>query len=178
MSDVQIVTGVIKTVQGALAVVTPDGTGDDGAPWPDVQDCRILTLTGSGGTSALAMQPMSGDGCLLLFMGADKTSPYCLPCSVSAPQIVQLSHGGSRVTVNQGSIEVSTSGSAMVTASSALISANSAAITASTITLQGNVTVSGSLSVSGSMTNAGQNIGASHKHSHGTATDGNTGGVI
>lgn len=171
MSDVRIVTGTIRTVRGALAVVTPDGTGDNEAPWPDIQDCRLLTLTGSGGSAALAMSPMSGDSCLLLFVGEDKTAPYCLPCSVSAPQVVQLRHGSSRVTVNQGSVEVSTSGSATISAGSATVKAGS-------ITLQGNVTVSGNLSVSGSMTNNGTNVGAGHKHRNGTAQDGNTGAVI
>lgn len=171
MSDVQIVTGIIKTVRGALAVVTPDGTGDDGAPWPDVQDCRLLTLTGSGGSAALAMMPLAGDACLLLFVGEDKTSPYCLPCSVSAPQTVQLRHASSHVTVHQSSVEVYTGGSARVEASSATIKAAS-------ISLQGNVTVTGSLSVAGAMTNGGKNIGAGHRHSNGTAQDGNTGAVI
>ena len=171
MSDVQIVTGIIKTVRGTLAVVTPDGTGDDGAPWPDVQDCRLLTLTGSGGSAALSMMPLAGDACLLLFVGEDKTSPYCLPCSVSAPQTVQLRHAGSHVTVHQSSIEVYTGGSARVEASSATIKAAS-------ISLQGNVTVTGSLSVAGAMTNGGKNIGAGHRHSNGTAQDGNTGAVI
>jgi len=171
VSDVQIVTGVIKTVRGALAVVTPDGTGDDGAPWPDVQDCRLLTLTGSGGSAALAMMPLAGDACLLLFVGEYKTSPYCLPCSVSSPQTVQLRHAGSHVTVNQSSVEIYTGGSARVEASSATIKAAS-------ISLQGNVTVTGSLSVAGAMTNGGKNIGAGHRHSNGTAQDGNTGAVI
>jgi hypothetical protein len=171
VSDVQIVTGIIKTVRGTLAVVTPDGTGDDGAPWPDVQDCRLLTLTGSGGSAALSMMPLAGDACLLLFVGEDKTSPYCLPCSVSAPQTVQLRHAGSHVTVHQSSIEVYTGGSARVEASSATIKAAS-------ISLQGNVTVTGSLSVAGAMTNGGKNIGAGHRHSNGTAQDGNTGAVI
>lgn len=178
MSDVQIVTGVIKTVRGALAVVTPDGTGDDGAPWPDVQDCRLLTLTGSNGSASLAMMPMTGDACLLLFAGEDKTSPYCLPCSVSAPQTVQLRHGGSHVTVNPSHVEVLTSGSAAVNASTVSVSARDAVIKAASISLQGNVTVSGSLAVAGSMTNGGKNIGAGHRHSNGTANDGNTGAVI
>lgn len=178
MSDVQIVTGIIKTVRGALAVVTPDGTGDDGAPWPDVQDCRLLTLTGSGGSAALSMMPLAGDTCLLLFVGEDKTSPYCLPCSVSAPQTVQLRHGSSHVTVHQSSVEVYTTGSANVTAGSARVEASSATIRAASISLQGNVTVTGSLSVAGAMTNGGKNIGAGHRHSNGTAQDGNTGAVI
>lgn len=178
MSDVQIVTGIIKTVRGALAVVTPDGTGDNGAPWPDVHDCRLLTLTGSGGSAALAMMPLSGDACLLLFMGEDKTSPYCLPCSVSAPQTVQLRHASSHVTVHQSSVEVYTSGGAKISAGTATVEAGSATIKAASITLQGNVTVAGSLSVTGAMTNGGKNIGAGHRHSNGTAQDGNTGAVI
>lgn len=178
MSDVQIVTGIIKTVRGALAVVMPDGTGDDGAPWPDVQDCRLLTLTGSGGSAALAMMPLAGDACLLLFVGENKTSPYCLPCSVSAPQTVQLRHAGSHVTVHQSSIEVHTDGSAKISAGTATVEAGSVTIKAASITLQGNVTVTGSLAVAGAMTNGGKNIGAGHRHSNGTAQDGNTGAVI
>lgn len=173
MSDVQIVTGVIKTVRGALAVVTPNGTGDDGAPWPDVQDCRVLTLTGSGGSASLAMQAMAGDECLLLFAGEDKTSPYCLPCSVSAPQSVTLAHGQDSIQLTGGGISVyAASGSVSVTAS------KNAVVSASNISLQGNVTVSGNLSVAGAMTNGGKNIGAGHRHSNGTAQDGNTGAVI
>lgn len=173
MSDVQIVTGVIKTVRGALAVVTPDGTGDDGAPWPDVQDCRLLTLTGSAGSASLAMQPMAGDACLLLFAGEDKTSPYCLPCSVTAPQSVTLTHGQDSVQLTGRGISVyAASGSVSVTAS------KNAVVSATNISLLGNVSVSGNLSVSGSMTNGGKNIGASHRHSNGTAQDGNTGAVI
>lgn len=173
MSDVQIVTGMIRSVQGALAVVTPNGTGDDGAPWPDVQDCRIMTLTGSGGTASLAMQAMAGDECLLLFAGEDKTSPYCLPCSVSAPQSVTLTHGTDSIQLTGRGISVyAASGSVSVTAS------KNAVVSASNISLQGNVTVTGSLSVAGAMTNGGKNIGASHRHSNGTAQDGNTGAVI
>ena len=178
MSDVRIVTGIIKTVRGALAVVMPDGTGDDGAPWPDVQDCRLLTLTGSGESASLAMHPMAGDACLLLFAGEDKTSPYCLPCSVAAPQTVQIRHGSSSVTVNQASVEVRTNGSATVDAGTVSVNAKSATIKAASITLAGNVTVAGSLSVAGAMTNGGKNIGAGHRHSNGTAQDGNTGAVI
>lgn len=173
MSDVQIVTGIIKTVRGALAVVTPNGTGDDGAPWPDVQDCRVLTLTGSGGSASLAMQAMAGDECLLLFVGEDKTSPYCLPCSVSAPQSVTLTHGQDSIQLTGRGISVyAASGSVSVTAS------KNAVVSASNISLQGNVTVSGDLSVAGAMTNGGKNIGAGHRHSNGTAQDGNTGAVI
>lgn len=173
MSDVQIVTGTIKTVRGALAVVTPIGTGDDGAPWPDVQDCRVLTLTGSGGSASLAMQAMAGDECLLLFAGEDKTSPYCLPCSVSAPQSVTLTHGQDSIELTGRGISVyAASGSVSVTAG------KNAVVSASNISLLGNVTVSGNLSVSGSMTNGGKNIGAGHRHSNGTAQDGNTGAVI
>ena len=173
MSDVQIVTGIIKTMRGALAVVTPNGTGDDGAPWPDVQDCRVLTLTGSGGSASLAMQAMAGDECLLLFAGEDKTSPYCLPCSVSAPQLVTLTHGSDSIQLTGRGISVyAGSGSVSVTAG------KTAVVSASNINLLGNVTVSGSLSVSGSMTNGGKNIGADHRHSNGTAQDGNTGAVI
>ena len=172
MSDVQIVTGIIRTVRGALAVVTPDGTGDDGAPWPDVQDCRLLTLTGSGGSASLAMQPMAGDSCLLLFTGEDKTSPYCLPCSVSAPQTVQLRHGECHVTVNPSAIFLQTK------AATVAVSQSAVSVTASTINLNGNVAVSGNLSVTGAMTNGGKNIGAGHRHSNGTAKDGNTGAVI
>lgn len=172
MSDVQIVTGKIRSVQGALAVVTPNGRGDDQAPWPDVQDCRILTLTGSGGTASLAMQAMAGDECLLLFAGEDKTSPYCLPCSVSAPGAVSLRHESSHVTVNGSSIVVQAG------ASSISLTGSTATVRAQNIDLRGSVTVSGDLSVSGSMTNGGKNIGASHRHSDGTARDGNTGVVI
>lgn len=173
MSDVQIVTGIIKTVRGALAVVTPNGTGDDGAPWPDVQDCRVLTLTGSGGSASLAMQAMAGDECLLLFAGEDKTSPYCLPCSVSAPQSVTLTHRQDSIQLTGRGISVyAASGSVSVTAS------KNAVVSASNISLQGNVTVTGSLSVAGAMTNGGKNIGAGHRHSNGTAQDGNTGAVI
>lgn len=173
MSDVQIVTGVIRSVQGALAVVTPNGTGDDLAPWPDVQDCRILTLTGSGGTASLAMQAMAGDECLLLFAGEDKTSPYCLPCSVAAPQSVTLTHGQDSIQLTGRGISVyAASGSVSVTAS------KNAVVSATNISLIGNVTVSGSLSVAGAMTNGGKNIGAGHRHSNGTAQDGNTGAVI
>lgn len=173
MSDVQIVTGIIKTVRGALAVVTPNGTGDDGAPWPDVQDCRLLTLTGSGGTASLAMQAMAEDECLLLFAGEDKTSPYCLPCSVSAPQSVTLTHGGDSIQLTGQGISVyAAGGSVSVTASKNVV------VSAQNINLLGNVSVSGSLSVSGSMTNGGRNIGANHRHSNGTAQDGNTGAVI
>lgn len=178
MSDVRIVTGVIKTVRGALAVVTPDGTGDDEAPWPDVQDCRLLTLTGSSGSASLSMMPMPGDACLLLFVGEDKTSPYCLPCSVTAPQTVQLRHGSSHVTINQSSIDVYTRGDAMVSASTARVEASSVTLKAGSIFLLGNVIVTGSLAVAGAMTNGGKNIGAGHKHSNGTAKDGNTGAVI
>lgn len=178
MSDVQIVTGVIKSVKGALAVVKPNGTGDDQAPWPDVQDCRVLTLTGSGGSASLAMQAMAGDECLLLFAGEDKTSPYCLPCSVSAPQTVQLRHAGSHVTVHQSGVAVYTGGSARITANDVRVEASSATIQAASISLHGNVTVTGNLSVSGAMTNGGKNIGAGHRHSNGTAQDGNTGAVI
>lgn len=173
MSDVHIVTGIIRTVRGALAVVTPNGTGDDEAPWPDVQDCRVLTLTGSGGTASLAMQAMAGDECLLLFVGEDKTSPYCLPCSVSAPQSVTLKHGNDSIQLTGRGISVyAASGSVSVTAS------KNAVVSASNISLQGNVTVTGSLSVAGAMTNGGKNIGAGHRHSNGTAQDGNTGAVI
>lgn len=173
MSDVQIVTGVIRSVQGALAVVTPNGTGDDRAPWPDVKDCRVLTLTGSGGSASLAMQAMAGDECLLLFAGEDKTSPYCLPCSVSAPQSVTLTHGQDSIQLTGRGISVyAASGSVTVTAS------KNAAVSAPNISLQGNVTVTGSLSVAGAMTNGGKNIGAGHRHSNGTAQDGNTGAVI
>lgn len=173
MSDVQIVTGVIRSVQGVLAMVTPNGTGDDGAPWPDVQDCRILTLTGSGGTASLAMQAMAGDECLLLFAGEDKTSPYCLPCSVSAPQSVTLTHGEDSIQLTGRGISVyASSGSVSVTAG------KNAVVSATNISLLGNVTVSGNLSVSGSMSNGGKSIGADHRHSNGTAQDGNTGAVI
>lgn len=173
MSDVQIVTGIIKTVRGALAVVTPNGTGDNDAPWPDVQDCRVLTLTGSGGSASLAMQVMAGDECLLLFAGEDKTSPYCLPCSVSAPQSVTLTHGSDSIQLTGSGISVyAASGSVSVTAS------KNAVVSASSISLIGNVTVTGSLSVAGAMTNGGKNIGAGHRHSNGTAQDGNTGAVI
>lgn len=173
MSDVQIVTGVIKTVRGALAVVTPNGAGDDGAPWPDVQDCRILTLTGSAGSASLAMQAMAGDECLLLFAGEDKTSPYCLPCSVSAPQSVTLTHGSDSIQLTGRGISVyAASGSVSVTAG------KNAIVSAQNINLLGNVTVTGSLSVAGAMTNGGKNIGADHRHSNGTSQDGNTGAVI
>lgn len=172
MSDVQIVTGVIRSVQGALAVVAPNGRGDDQAPWPDVQDCRILTLTGSSGTASLAMQAMAGDECLLLFAGEDKTSPYCLPCSASAPGAVSLRHGVCHVTVNPSEIFVQTK------AATVAVGQSSVSVTASTINLTGNVVVSGNLSVAGAMTNGGKNIGASHKHSNGTAQDGNTGAVV
>ena len=173
MSDVQIVTGVIRSVAGSLAVVKPNGTGDDQAPWPDVQDCRILTLTGSGGTSSLTMQAMVGDACLLLFAGEDKTSPYCLPCSVSAPQSVTLTHG-------QDSIQLTGRGISVYAASGSVsvVAGKNAVVSASNISLLGNVTVSGSLSVSGAMTNGSKNIGADHRHSNGTAQDGNTGAVI
>lgn len=172
MSDVQIVTGVIRSVQGTLAVVTPNGRGDDQAPWPDVQDCRILTLTGSGGAASLAMQPMAGDECLLLFAGGDKTSPYCLPCSVSAPGTVSLRNGVCHVTVNPSSVFVKTR------AATVAVGQSSVSITASTINLTGDVVVSGNLSVAGRMTNGGKNIGAGHRHSNGTAQDGNTGAVV
>lgn len=172
MSDVQIVTGVIRSVQGALAVVTPNGMGDNRAPWPDVQDCRILTLTGAGGSASLAMQAMAGDECLLLFSGEDKTSPYCLPCSVSAPSVVSLRHGGSHVTVKQSSVTVQAGGSTID------VSGSSVSVRAPSISLQGNVTVSGNLAVAGSMTNGDKNIGAGHRHSNGTARDGNTGAVV
>lgn len=171
MSDVQIVTGKIRSVQGALAVVTPNGRGDDQAPWPDVQDCRIITLTGSGGTASLAMQAMAGDECLLLFAGEDKTSPYCLPCSVSAPQTVAITHGGSTINVRDGGIDIRTAGAVNVSTSRLTISAETASFL-------GNVTVSGNLSVSGSMNNGGKNVGAGHRHSNGTANDGNTGAVL
>lgn len=173
MSDVRIVTGTIRSVQGALAVVTPNGTGDAQAPWPDVQDCRVLTLTGSRGSASLAMQAMAGDECLLLFAGEDKTSPYCLPCSVSAPQSVTLTHGSDSIQLTGHGINVyAASGSVSVTAS------KNAVVSASSISLLGNVTVTGSLSVAGAMTNGGKNIGAGHRHSNGTAQDGNTGAVI
>lgn len=172
MSDVQIVTGIIRSIQGALAVVTPNGRGDNQAPWPDVQDCRILTLTGSGGTASLAMQPMAGDECLLLFAGENKTSPYCLPCSVSAPGVVSLRHGACHVTVNPSSVFVQTN------AATVAVGRSSVSVTASTINLTGNVIVSGSLAVAGVMTNGGKNIGAGHRHSNGTAQDGNTGAVV
>lgn len=172
MSDVQIVTGVIRSIQGGLAVVTPRGRGDDHAPWPDVQDCRVLTLTGSGGTASLAMQAMAGDECLLLFAGEDKTSPYCLPCSVSTPGVVSLRHGACHVTVNPSEVFVQTK------AATVAVGQSSVSVTASTINLNGNVAVSGNLSVAGAMTNGGKNIGAGHRHSNGTAKDGNTGAVI
>lgn len=173
MSDVQIVTGVIQSVQGALAVVKPNGTGDDQAPWPDVRDCRVLTLTGSGGSASLSMQAMAGDECLLLFAGENKTSPYCLPCSVSAPQSVTLTHGQDSIQLTGRGINVyAASGSVSVTAE------KNVTVSATNIGLLGNVTVSGSLSVAGAMTNGGKNIGANHKHSNGTAQDGNTGAVI
>lgn len=172
MSDVQIVTGVIKTVTGALAVVTPKGLGDDQAPWPDVQDCRLLTLTGSGRSASLGMQVMAGDECLLLFAGEDKTSPYCLPCSVSAPGVVSLRHGTCHVTVNPSAVFVQTE------AATVAVGRSSVSVTAGNINLTGNVVVSGNLSVGGSMTNGGKNIGAGHRHSNGTAKDGNTGAVI
>ena len=171
MSDVQIVTGVIKSIRGALAVVTPNGRGDDQAPWPDVQDCRILTLTGSGGGSSMAMQAMAGDECLLLFAGADKTSPYCLPCSVTAPQTVAITHGSSTVTVRSNGVDIRTSGPTNIVASQLVVSAANTAFF-------GNATVYGNLSVSGNMVNNGKNIGAGHKHSNGTAQDGNTGVVV
>ena len=173
MSDVQIVTGTIRSVQGALAVVTPNGRGNDQAPWPDVQDCRIITLTGAAGSASLAMQAMAGDECLLLFTGDDKTSPYCLPCSVSAPQSVTLVHGSDSVSVSGSGIRVySQSGRVSVTGGAGVI------VSATTIELSGNVIVTGNLSVNGSMTNRGTNIGASHRHSNGTAKDGNTGAVV
>lgn len=172
MSDVQIVTGVIRSVTGSLAVVKPNGTGDNQAPWPDVQDCRILTLTGSAGSASLSMQAMAGDECLLLFAGEDKTSPYCLPCSVSAPQTVQLRHGACRVTVDSSRIFVQTE------AATISIDKSSVSVDAGYINLNGNVRISGNLSVSGAMTNGGKNIGAGHRHSNGTAQDGNTGAVI
>lgn len=171
MSDVQIVTGKIRSIQGSLAVVTPNGRGDDQAPWPDVHDCRILTLTGSGGTASLAMQAMAGDECLLLFAGEDKTSPYCLPCSVSAPQSVSIAHGGSSITVSPDGIDINTSGTVNVSASRLTVSAAASSFL-------GSVSVLGSLTVSGSMINGGKNIGASHRHSDGTARDGNTGAVL
>lgn len=173
MSDVQIVTGVIQSVSGSLAIVRPNGTGDDQAPWPDVRDCRVLTLTGSGGSASLSMQAMAGDECLLLFAGENKTSPYCLPCSVSAPQSVTLSHGSDSIQLTGRGISVyAASGSVSVTAS------KNAVVSAPNISLLGNVTVSGSLSVAGAMTNGGKNIGAGHRHGNGTAQDGNTGAVI
>lgn len=173
MSDVQIVTGVIRSVNGSLAVVKPSGTGDNQAPWPDVQDCRILTLTGSAGSASLSMHAMAGDECLLLFAGEDKTSPYCLPCSVSAPQSVTLTHGHDSIQLTGRGISVyAASGSVSVTAG------KNAVVSASSISLLGNVTVTGSLSVAGAMTNGGKNIGAGHRHSNGTAQDGNTGAVI
>ena len=171
MSDVQIVTGTIRSVQGSLAVVTPNGRGDDQAPWPDVQDCRILTLTGSGGTASLAMQPMAGDNCLLLFAGEDKTAPYCLPCSVSAPQQVAITHGKSTIVVRGDGIDIQTSGAVNMSASRLTVSAG-------VTSFLGNVSVLGNLGVNGSMINDGKNIGASHRHSDGTAKDGNTGAVI
>lgn len=171
MSDVQIVTGVIRSVQGSLAVVTPNGRGDDQAPWPDVQDCRILTLTGSGGTASLAMQAMAGDGCLLLFAGEDKTSPYCLPCSVSAPQTVAITNGRSTITVRDTGVDINTPGSIN-------FSANRLTISTPVTSILGDVSVLGSLSVNGSMINGGKNVGAGHKHSNGTAKDGNTGAVL
>lgn len=173
MSDVRIVTGTIRSVQGALAVVEPNGRGDDQAPWPNVHDCRILTLTGSGGSASLSMQAMAGDECLLLFAGEDKTSPYCLPCSVSAPQSVTLIHGSDSVVVSGSGIRVfSQGGRVSITGGGGVI------VSASTIELAGNVTVTGNLSVNGGMTNRGTNIGASHKHRNGTAQDGNTGVVV
>ena len=172
MSDVQIVTGVIRSVQGALAVVTPNGRGDDQAQWPDVQDCRILSLTGSNNTATLTMSAMAGDECLLLFAGEDKTSPYCLPCSVSAPGAVSLRHGVCHVTVNTSSVFVQTK------AATVAVDQSSVSVTASTINLKGDVVVSGNLSVAGTMTNSGKNIGAGHRHSNGTAHDGNTGAVV
>ena len=172
MSDVQIVTGKIRSVRGAMAVVTPDGRGDDQAPWPDVHDCRVLALTGSAGSASLAMQPMAGDDCILLFAGEDKTSPYCLPCSVSAPGIVSLRHGVCHVTVNPSSVLVQTK------AATVAVGQSSVSVTAGHINLTGNVVVSGNLSITGTMTNGGKNIGASHRHSNGTAQDGNTGAVV
>lgn len=172
MSDVQIVTGVIRSVAGSLAVVRPNGTGDDQAPWPDVQDCRILSLTGSNNTATLTMNAMAGDECILLFAGEDKTSPFCIPCAVSAPGVVSLRHGDAHVTVNRSTVLVST-GAASVT-----VGKTSIAVSANRIDLNGNVTVMGDLSVVGSMLNNGKNIGAGHKHSNGTAQDGNTGAVL
>nr|DAR60742.1 MAG TPA: puncturing protein [Caudoviricetes sp.] len=119
------------------------------------------------------MQAMAGDECLLLFAGEDKTSPYCLPCSVSAPQSVMLVHGSDSVRVSGGGISVfSQTGRVNVTGGAGVI------VSAPRIEFSGNVTVTGNLSVTGSMTNGGKNIGAGHKHSNGTAQDGNTGAVI
>lgn len=168
----RIVTGVIRSIAGALAVVRPNGTGDDQAPWPDVQDCRVLSLTGSNNTASLSMNAMAGDECILLFAGEDKTSPFCIPCAVSAPGTVALRHGDAHVTVNRSTVLVSTG------ASSVSVGKTSVAVSANRIDLNGSVTVMGDLSVAGSMLNGGKNIGASHKHSNGTAQDGNTGVVL
>ena len=63
-------------------------------------------------------------------------------------------------------------------AATVAVGQSSVSVTASTINLNGNVAVSGNLSVAGAMTNGGRDIGAGHRHSNGTAKDGNTGAVI
>nr|DAV49040.1 MAG TPA: puncturing protein [Caudoviricetes sp.] len=118
------------------------------------------------------MQPMAGDECILMFAGEDKTSPYCLPCSVSAPGAVSLRHGVCHVTVGPSAIFVQTK------AATVAVGQSSVSVTAGTINLTGNVVVSGNLAVAGVMTNSGKNIGAGHRHSNGTAHDGNTGVVV
>jgi len=169
--SVYVATGSIISLSGARCTVRPVGVGRDDAVWPDVVECRLMTLTGSGRNAALHMAPSVGDECLLLFIGDDMSEPLAIPASNVATGDVRLVHGGSHVDVAPNAVTVVSGGTVELKAPTVRISASSTIVT-------GSMTVGGALAVAGAMTNGGVNIGAGHRHSNGTANDGNTGGVI
>ena len=74
-----------------------------------------------------------------------------------------------------GDTTVDSGGNVAVTAGgAATVDASSATVTASTITLNGTVVVNGNFSVSGTMTNSGTNVGATHYHTQGVDSNGDT----
>jgi len=85
----------------------------------------------------------------------------------------------SRVTLRaNGDVEVDGK-NVTVTASGALTAtAASASVTAATVAVTGNVTITGNLSVTGTMTNAGKDVGATHGHTQGNDSGGNTEATI